>query len=325
MPSTIPEASPSVTSPIPHEFLQTALLLAFHNYHVPVLRQTYSRVCAILDNSPACVWNCDVVYPLPAYGNFVDLSNDHTSFVPSKNSMTTLSITTTELVVTDGDHVWQIFPYAVVRECRSGLLFVNWDMLSTLYPAKNAAVAVLLLGLTRPMPMSSPPSDEAEPWPFHLEGLDLRAVTDACIRPRRRRGADLTLPNSKARLLRVIVVYGSELTVVNGNVYVRRENLWKLFVDFTGTVYPPTQPPPPPFEAPTEGGPDLPPQPMPPMPPMPPIPPTPESPQTPVGLVDAPCAGHTESPIHRPVARHASEPMSPPPSLSPMSPVWMRE
>jgi hypothetical protein len=298
--------------------------LAFNNYQIPVLRDTYLRICAILDNSPACVWNVDVIYRFPAYGNFVDLANDHTSFIPSSNQLTVLSVTTTELVVSDGDRVWQIFPYAVVRDCRSGLLFVNWMMLSTLYPSQSAAVEALLVGLTRPMPLFPPPSDEVEPWPFRLEESVLRSVTSARIRPRRRRGADLTLPACKTRLLRVFTIYGSELTVANGHVYVLRGNKWALFVnDATGNVHPPTQPPPPPLEVPKvvtevvaqvveEKVEDK----------QPPLPP--ESPQTPITVVATPRVGHKSSPIHCRVARNA-EPLSPLPPLSPISSIWKYE
>lgn len=327
-PAPIPEGLPVGTSTIGSDFLQHALLLAFNNYYIPVFSNTYLRICAILHNSPACVWNVDVIYPLPAYGNFVDLENDHTSFIPSSNQLTVLSITTTELVVSDGDCVWQIFPYAVVRDCRSGLLFVNWMMLSTLYPSQSAAVEVLLVGLTRPMPLFPPPSDEAEPWAFRLEESVLRSVTSARIRPRRRRGADLTLPACKASLLRVIAIYGSDLTVVNGHVYVLRGNKWALFVnEATGNVHPPTQPPPPPLEVPKVvsgvadenvkeerrvGGPVF-------KDKQPPLPP--ESSQPPITVV---ATGHTGSPIHRPVAQYA-KPLSPPPPLSPISSIWKHE
>ena len=238
---------------ISHEFLQRALCLAFHHYELPKFHNTYLRLCALLDNTSAAVWNVDINYPAPAYGNYVDLYKDHTSFLPSTGLLSVVSANDVALTVSDGNGVWQLLPYAAIRDCRSGFLHIHWRMLADLYPSKYVLVEVLLLSLTRREEIA-PPSPEAELWPYKLDEAMIRGVSRACIRPRRRCGADRSLPASQTRLLRVLCIHGLDLTSVNGRIYQLYMNTWLPFPTQTlsthapinaGLVLPPPLPPPP--------------------------------------------------------------------------------
>lgn len=188
----------------------------FRNRHRHRARTIYLSICALLDETSACVWNTQIDYPSPQSGAFVDVTDaySHLPFRPLK----VVSITSEEMTVrlnsnmsADGNVV-HLRPYAAIRDGTSGEVVINFHLLERFYPDLHTRVLNLL---------STPISDIATSSLHEVEpvaGGALASLPVVCAHIRLRRPTDPRTPYRLVREVRLIDD-ANLYTICNGELF----------------------------------------------------------------------------------------------------------
>ena len=199
----------------------TTLRLLYHRRQHTRNRNAYLAVCALLDDTPACVWNAQINYPSPQLGSFVDVGDAY-SHLPSKLDKVVSTTSTVMVVQTSSGNV-TLHPYACIRDSTSGQITINFHLLQRFYP--NLYTQVLPL-LTPAKTFPPTPIIEVEP-----AGALAQTLNVARARLRLRQPTD---PSTSYRLVRELeleddatihVLVGGELFKWVGNEMVSTDSV----------------------------------------------------------------------------------------------------
>lgn len=136
-------SSSKIASRQPKLGAQSAILYRlYHRRQHTRNRNAYLAVCALLDDTSACVWNAQINYPSPQLGSFVDVGDTYSHLPSAINKV--LSTSSTEMVVQASSGNVTLHPYACVRDSTSGQITINFHLLQRFYPTLYTCVLPLL-------------------------------------------------------------------------------------------------------------------------------------------------------------------------------------